>query len=82
MQITTHTYYVYRYTKYLSTKYACFRENEIYDAEYLRDLFYKNTSWRRFTTVRLTSTQPIWDTQQEVELLTELLQVKKLWLAT
>ena len=82
MQVTTHTYHVYRYNNYFSTKYACFREGITYDADYLLYLFRKNRSWRRVTTIRLTSTQPIWDTQQEVELLTDLLQVKKLWLAT
>lgn len=79
---TTRTYHCYRYFSYFSYKYACFREGDTYDSQYLNELFYNNRSWRKFTTIKLTSKLPIWDTPAEVEALSDLLQVKKFWLAT
>ncbi len=77
----TYTYHVYKYTGFLSYKYAIFREGDVYDRDYLNDLFYKNLSWIRFTTVTISSSLPIWNTKKEEEVLSDLLHVKKFWLA-
>ena len=81
---TTRTYHCYRCLSYFSYKYACFRESsdgDFYTRDYLNELFHKNRSWSRFTTIRLTSMKPIWDTPEEEEAIMDLLQVKKIWLA-
>lgn len=79
---TTRTYQCYRYLSYLSYKYAVFREGDRYDKQYLNELFHNNRSWHKFRTVRITSTLPIWDTEIETEMLNDILQIKKFWLAT